>query len=204
MWDLSCPDWPERLRTGRSLIPDLPLITSEADLGLALFDEMQLPDVPGTPKLRTAAGPWFRDIARVAFGSWDPVNQIRHIRDIFTLAPKGSSKTSYSAALIVSAMLMNKRPNAEALFVAPTQKIADTAYDQAAGMIELSRDLKNRFRTKDHEKTIIDKVNGSEMAVKTFDLGIITGSILIFVLLDELHVLGRNVHTAKVLRGVNV
>ena len=31
-------DWASRLRDGRSLIPDLPLVESEADLGLAIFD----------------------------------------------------------------------------------------------------------------------------------------------------------------------
>ena len=65
--------------------------------------QLQLPDVPGTPKLRTASGQWFRDIVRAAFGSWDPVNRVRYIRDIFALAPKGSSKTSYSAGLMITA-----------------------------------------------------------------------------------------------------
>jgi phage terminase large subunit-like protein len=54
MWDLSCPDWAERLQKGRSLIPDLPLIETEAQLGLQFFDELRLPDVPSRPKLRTA------------------------------------------------------------------------------------------------------------------------------------------------------
>jgi phage terminase large subunit-like protein len=202
MWDLSCVDWEDRIREGRSLIPDLPLNAGEAELGLAFFDEMKLSDVPETPRLGDAAGQWFRDIVRSAFGSWDPAARVRHIRDILTLAPKGQSKTSYSAGLMLAVMLMNKRPNAEALFVAPTQKISDTAYDQAAGMIELSPDLKRRFRTRDHEKTIEDLVNHSEMKVKTFDLNILTGSILIFVLLDELHLLGKNAHTTKVLRQI--
>jgi len=55
MWDLSCPDWELRLREGRSLIPELPLIESEASLGLQIFDQMVLPDVPGKPKLSHAA-----------------------------------------------------------------------------------------------------------------------------------------------------
>jgi phage terminase large subunit-like protein len=202
MWDLSCPDWADRIREGRSLIPDLPLIKSEADIGLRFFDELQLPDVPDVPKLGDAAGPWFRDLVRVAFGSWDPVRRERYVRDILTLAPKGQSKTSYSAGLMIAVMLMNRRQMAEALFVGPTQAISDRAYDQAVGMIELSPDLKRRFRTRDHLKTIVDLVNKSEMKVKTFDLNILTGSILIFVLLDELHLLGRNVHTTKVLRQI--
>lgn len=205
MWDLSCVDWEERLRDGRSIIPDLPLIESEAEFGLSFFDQLRLPDVPGTPTLGApdfAAGEWFRNIVRTTFGSYDPASRTRYIRDILALAPKGSSKTSYSAGLMLSVMLMNKRPNAEALFVGPTQSISDRAYEQASGMIELSKDLKNRFDTKDHTKTIVDKVNGSEMKVKTFSLDILTGSILIFVLLDELHLLGRSAHTTKVLRQI--
>jgi phage terminase large subunit-like protein len=202
MWDLSCPNWETRLRDGRSLVPDLPLIESEARAGLQFFDELQLPDVPGLPKLRDTAGEWFRDIVRAAFGSWDQAAQVRHIRDIFTLAPKGSSKTSYSAGLMISAMLMNRRPRAEMLFVGPMQAISDRAYDQAVGMIEASAALKRRFRTRDHIKTIEDLANHSEMKVKTFDLNILTGSILTLVLLDELHLLGRNSHTTKVLRQI--
>jgi len=205
MWDLSCSDWEQRIREGRSLLPDLPLFETEADFGLRFFDQFQLPDVTELPKLGApdfAAGQWFRDIVRATFGSWDPVTRMNFIRDIFVMAPKGSSKTSYSAGLMLSVMLMNKRPNAEALFVAPMQSISDRAFDQAAGMIELSKDLKRRFRATSHNKTIVDLVNKSEMRVKTFDLNILTGSILIFVLLDELHLLGRNPHTAKVLRQI--
>jgi phage terminase large subunit-like protein len=103
---------------------------------------------------------------------------------------------------MISARLMNRRPRAEMLFVGPTQAISDRAYDQAVGMIEESPDLKRRFRTRDHVKTIEDLLNHSEMKVKTFDLNILTGSILVLVLLDELHLLGRNPHTTKVLRQI--
>jgi phage terminase large subunit-like protein len=99
MWDLSCVDWQDRLREGRSLVPDLRLIESKAEMGLAIFDELQLPDVPGLPRLGDAAGQWFRDIVRAAFVSWDPVAQVRYIRDILALAAKGSPKTSYAAGL---------------------------------------------------------------------------------------------------------
>ncbi len=202
MWDLSCPDWATRIREGRSLIPELPLIETEARTGLQFFDELQLPDVPGLPKMRDAAGPWFHDFVRVFFGSWDPVTRIRHIRDFFAMLPKGQSKTTYSAGLLIAGMLMNRRPRAEALFVAPTQAIADNAYDKAVGMIEASADLKRRFYPRDHVKTIEDLVNHSELRVKTFDVKILTGTILIMALVDELHLLGRNPHTSKVLRQI--
>jgi phage terminase large subunit-like protein len=202
MWDLSCPDWPERIRANRSLIPDRPLIEHEAEMGLGFFDEMCLPDVPGQPPMRTAAGQWFRDIVRVAFSSWDPVSQIRYIRDIFAMLPKGQSKTTYSAGLLLTAMLMSKRKYSEALFVGPTQAIADNAYGKAVGMIESSAAMKCRFKTRDHIKTIEDLVTHNELKVKTFDVNILTGTILFIALLDELHLLGRNPHTTKVVRQI--
>lgn len=204
MWDLSCPDWEDRIREGRSLIPDLPLNHGEAQMGLAMFDELRLPDVPGLPKMRDACGPWFRDIVRVAFGSWFPTLQQRFIRDILAMLPKGQSKTTYCAGLLLIIMLMNMRPRAEALFVAPTQAIAENAYEKAVGMIEASEDLKRRFQPRDHLKTIVDRRpdNQSELKVRTFDVNILTGSILIAAMVDELHLLGRNQHTPKVLRQI--
>jgi phage terminase large subunit-like protein len=202
MWDLSCPDWEDRIREGRSLIPELPLNVAEADLGLAMFDELRLPDVPGTPKMRDACGQWFRDLVRVAFGSWFPELQQRFIRDILALLPKGQSKTTYIAGLLLTGLLMNKRPRAEALFIGPTQAIAENAYDKAVGMIELSADLKRRFRTRDHVKTIEDLVTHTELKIKTFDVNILTGTILILAVLEEIHLLGRNPHATKVLRQI--
>ena len=202
MWDLSCPDWETRLLQGRSLIPDLPLIEAEADMALQMFDELQLPDQPDTPYLRDATGQWFRDIVRVAFGSWNPQLRLRFIRDILAMLPKGSSKTTYSAGFCLTCLLMNRRPRAEALFVAPSHAIAETAYDKAVGMIDLNPSLKKRFRPRDHIKTIEDLQNGTELKIKTFDVNILTGTILIMVLLDELHLLGGNVHAAKVLRQI--
>lgn len=70
-WDTSCPDWEDRIRRGASLMPDLPLFQAEADMGLAFYDEMRLPDVPGNPRLGDASGQWFRDLVRSVFGSWD-------------------------------------------------------------------------------------------------------------------------------------
>lgn len=202
-WDLSCVDWEDRIREGRSLMPSLPLFAEEADMAQGFYDEMQLPDVPGKPKMRTASGQWFREIVRAAFGSWDPIGQVRYIRDILAMVPKGSSKTTNSAALLLVAMLMNYRPRGKALFVGPTQAVATRAFEQAVGMIEESPDLKRRFRPHDHEMMIEDLVTKAEGSVKTFDVNILTGAMgLFFVLLDEIHLLGNNPKGAKVLRQI--
>lgn len=202
MWDLSCPDWESRIRDGRSLVPELPLNETEAAMGLAFFDQLPLPDGLDEISLGKAAGPWFRDMVRAVFGSWDPETRKRSIRDFFVMAPKGSSKTTYSAGLLLTAMLMNRRKNVDALFIGPTQAISDRAYDQAAAMVRKSPALRRRFKCIDHQKTIRDLDMNAELKVKTFALDVLTGAIVFFVLLDELHVLGGNSNTTKVLRQI--
>jgi phage terminase large subunit-like protein len=202
MWDLSLPDWEGRIREGRSLVPDLSLNETEAAMGLAFFDQLPLPDGLDEMTLGDASGPWFRDLVRAVFGSWDPDTRLRAIRDFFVLAPKGQSKTTYSAGLMLAAMLMNRRRNVDALFIGPTQAISDRAYDQAAAMVRKSPALRRRFKCIDHQKTIRDLDMNAELKVKTFALDILTGAIVFFVLLDELHVLGTNPNTTKVLRQI--
>lgn len=201
-WDLSCRDWEERIRQRARLCPDLPLFEEEARAAVEFFDSMTLPDVPGRPFLREACGDWFRDVVRAVFGSRDPATNVRLIREFFVLVGKGNSKTTYSAALILVALLMNVRPRAEFLFVGPTQAISDIAFDAAKGMVENDPDLLARFHVREHRKEIKDRVTGARVRVKTFDLKILTGPKPVGVLIDELHLLGKNPHTTKVLRQI--
>lgn len=202
MWDLSCIDWEERIRSGRSLIPELPLFAGEAAEGLAIFDRLRLPDVPGLPRMAEACGEWFRDLVRVVFGSLDPATRQRMVREIFLMAPKGQSKTTYDAGLMLTALVMNDRPRAKMLFVAPTQAISERSFDQAAGMIEADRALQKLFKVKDHLKEIEHRDNHATLNVKTFAADILTGSMPVMVMLDELHLLSHNPHAAKVIRQI--
>lgn len=202
MWDLSCRDWETRLRDGRPLMPELPLYRAEADMAVRLFNALRLPDVPGLPMMRDAAGDWFRDIVAAVFGSVDPETRERWIREFFVLVGKGNSKTTNSAGLMLVAMLMIPRPRAEYLFVGPTQAISDLAFAQAVGMIEADPVLKKRFHIRDHVKEIVDRVRKSKLKVKTFDLNILTGPRPVGVLIDELHLLGKHPATAKVLAQI--
>jgi phage terminase large subunit-like protein len=201
-WNLACPDWRVRLREGRSLVPDLSLFAAEAQAAVEFFDTLRLPDVPGKPQLREAAGPWFRDIVRALFGSRDPATNVRHIREIFALVGKGNSKTSYGAGLMVVALLMNERPKGTFLLVAPTQGTANLAFDTAVGMIQADPELDKRFHVRDHVKMIVDRLNGASLQVKTFGLEVLTGPKPVGVLVDELHLLGRSAHTSKVMRQI--
>ncbi|HEX6991916.1 MAG TPA: hypothetical protein VF151_08515, partial [Gemmatimonadales bacterium] len=91
-WNTACPDWTDRIRAGKPLIPPLPLIEEEARKAVAIFNALRLPDVPGQPLLADAAGEWQRDLVRAIFGSFDPETSTRHIREFFCMVPKKSSK----------------------------------------------------------------------------------------------------------------
>jgi phage terminase large subunit-like protein len=110
MADFSCavPDWRERIAACRSLIPDLPLFEPNASRAVEIFNSLHLPDVPGRPLLRDAAGEWQRDLVRAIFGSFDDKENKREIREFFCMVPKKSSKTTGGAAIMLTALLMNR------------------------------------------------------------------------------------------------
>jgi phage terminase large subunit-like protein len=193
-WSLAVPDWRERVRTGRSLLPALPMLNcSQADRAIAIFNKLRLPDVVGTPALATAGGDWFREIVGALHGSFDPLTRERMIREVFLLAPKKSSKTSYAAALMVTTLLMNERPRAEFLLVAPTVSLAQIAFSQALGMIDKDQDgfLRKRLHVQEHLRKITDRRTKATLEIKAFDTTVLTGVKPTGVLLDELHEIAK-------------
>jgi phage terminase large subunit-like protein len=198
----ACPDWVERLSTGRSLIPDGLrdlLDHGEAERAVAIFNKLRLPDVPGQPLLADAAGEWQRDIVRVLFGTVDAETRIRILREIFALVPKKNAKTTGGAAIMVTALLMNERPRAEFVLVGPTQEVADTAFQQAAGMIDADPFLFKRFHVAEHTKTITDRLTKARLKIKTFDMKVATGSKPAGILLDELHLMATMSDASRVI-----
>lgn len=198
MWNTACPDWEERLLAGRSLVPDLPLFASERDRALRVFNRLRLADVVGQPRMEEAAGDWFRDIVAALFGSLDPETGRRMIQEAFLLVPKGNSKTTYAASTMLTAIIVNKRPAAEFVLVAPTINIAARAYNQAKGAIRADPALAKVFHTQDHIQTITHRGNDSTLSIKAADTDVITGSIATGTLIDETHVFAKKSKAAEV------
>ena len=138
-----------------------------------------------------AAGAWQRDLVGALFGAYDAATDIRHVREFFCLVPKKSSKTTTGAAIMITALLMNRRPRAEFLLVAPTQEVADLAFRQAAGMVEADPVLAAKFHVVEHIKRITYRPSKAFLKVKSFDPKVVTGSKPSGVLLDELHVIAE-------------
>lgn len=204
MWDTSCRDWEDRLLQRRSLVPELPLFTKPRDHALRVFNRLRLSDVIGKPRLATAAGDWYRDIVAALFGSLDPETQIRMIQEVFLLVPKGNSKTTYAATTMLTAVIVNRRPAAEFVLVAPTIKIADRAYAAASGAIKADPELAKVFHCQDYQRLITHRGNDSFLTIKAADTQVVTGSMATGTLIDETHEFATNARAADVfveLRG---
>ncbi|MEY8117637.1 terminase large subunit [Falsihalocynthiibacter sp. BN13B15] len=198
-FSFACLDWEEKLKAGETPICALPIDTRKADQAEAIFNSLRLPDVIGQPTMAQAGGQWFRDIVRAAFGAYVEGTSERLIGELFVLVPKKNSKTTNSAALGITALVLNLVPNAVMLIVGPSLEVADTCFSQAIGMIEADETLKALFQVRGHIKTIEHRITGAVLKIKTFDMKVMTGAIPILVILDELHIMAKNHYAKKVL-----
>lgn len=197
--DLSCSDWVEKLKAGETPIPTLDLDQQTADVAVRIFDQLRLPDVEDQPRLGEVGADWFRDILRAIFGCIDPKTRIRRISELFLLIPKKNSKTTNSAALGLIAIMVNTVPNAKMVIIGPTQGVSDTCFGQVRGMIEADPQLTKLFHVQEHVKKVTYIPTGAQLAVKSFDMNVVTGGIPVFAIIDELHLMSSRSYAKKVI-----
>ena len=198
----ACPDWWERIQAGHMPMADVPLNAARAAKALAFFNRLRLPDVPGTPTLEEACGDWFREILCAFLASEDPETRQRLVWELLCMVPKKNSKTTYVAALGLTALFMEEAPNRQMLIVAPSQNISERCFDQAQGMIRLDERLKAIFVVQDHLKCITRRKTGTQLDVKSFDTSIVTGEIPVLTIIDEVHELGKKSKAAAVMQQI--
>ncbi len=181
---------------------EVPLNREKAAKATAFFNRLRLPDVPGNPPLADACGEWFRDILCAFLASEDQDTGLRLVWELLCMVPKKNSKTTYVAALGLTALFMEEAPNRQMLLVAPSQNISERCFDQAQGMIRLDPKLREIFKVQDHVKCITRSKTGTQLNVKTFDTSIVTGEIPILTIIDELHELGKKAKAAAVMQQI--
>ncbi len=198
----ACPDWWEKLEAGETPMADVPLNKQRAAKALAFFNRLRLPDIPGNPPLAEACGDWFRNILCAFLASEDPETQRRLVWELLCMVPKKNSKTTYVAALGLTALFMEEAPNRQMLIVAPSQNISERCFEQAQGMIRIDPKLSDVFKVQDHLKCITRTKTGTKLNVKTFDTSIVTGEIPVLTIIDELHELGKNAKATRVMQQI--
>jgi phage terminase large subunit-like protein len=203
-WSTALPDWEHRILTGRTLVPELPLFASEAERALRIFKRLRIPDVIGQPTMAEACGEWFFPIVAAIFGSYDPETHKRMIQEYFLLIPKKNSKSSNGGAVMLTAAIMNRRPEAEFQFIAPTMLVANIAFKQAVGTIKLDSELDKVFQVQRHLRTITHRITGATLQIKAADTDVITGGKAVGTMVDETHVFSKKANAADIfleLRG---
>ncbi|OLP56661.1 terminase [Rhizobium rhizosphaerae] len=198
----ACPDWWEKLQAGETPMAAVPLNEAKARKALAFFNRLRLPDVPGNPPMSEACGDWFRDILCAFLASEDPDTRRRLVWELLCMVPKKNSKTTYVAALGLTALFMEEAPNRQMLIVAPSQNISERCFEQAQGMIRLDPKLVEIFKLQDHIKCITREKTGTKLNVKTFDTSIVTGEIPVLTIIDELHEIGKNAKATRVMQQI--
>lgn len=199
-WSTACPDWERRIKAGESLIPFDPLFPDQAEQNLAVFNELRVMDVAGSPKMGEICRPWLTDYASHVFGSYDAETGVRMIKEFFLLISKKNSKSTTAAEIVLTLLIKNWRSSAEFLILAPTKEVADNSFYPARDSIRADPELEKILHIQPHTKTITHRITGSTLKVVAADNETVSGKKATVVLIDELWLFGKKNNAENMLR----
>lgn len=196
----SCTDWETRIVARESLITCPPLFPSEAEAGLEIMKQLRIVDAAGSPTVGEACAPWVFDFASAFFGSYDPETGRRQIQDFFMCLSKKNSKSTIAAAIMLTVLIRNWRQSAQFLILSPTQEVSMNAFAPCRDMVKHDEELSEILHVQEHLKTITHRGTGATLKIVTADQNTVGGVKGVGILVDELHLLGKNPHAANMLR----
>ena len=198
-WSTACPDWSERLKTGRSIIPP-PIFPEQAEQALTIFKELKIVDAPGSPTFGEACAPWVFDLVASIFGAYDAESGRRLITEWFICLPKKNSKSTIAAGIMMTALVMNWRQSGEYTVLAPTVEVAGNAFSPARDMVAKDDDLDALMHVQSHVKTITHRETNATLKVVAADSNTVGGKKSIGTLVDELWLFGKMASAENMLR----
>ena len=196
-WTTSCPDWERRIVAGESLIVSPPLFPSVADEAWAICSQFRLVDLGGVT-IGEVARPWLRDLVRTIFGAESPEGR-RLINEYFLMVSKKNAKSTIAAAIMLTALLMNWRDEAELLILSPTLEVANNSYKPISAFIKADEELSDMLKVQDYHRLVTHKDTGAFLKVVAADEATVTGKKAGFVFVDELHEFGKKGRASNML-----
>jgi phage terminase large subunit-like protein len=198
-WTTATPDWEDRIIKGDSLIPFTPLFPDSAAAALQVLHLLRIVDAPGSPTIGEACEPWTDDLAGAIFGAYNPDDGVQMIKEFFLLIAKKNSKSTFAAAIMLTVLIQNWRQSAEFIILAPTKEVADNAYAPARDMVKADPELESMMQVQDHLRTITHLATGATLKVVAADTNTVGGKKAAVVLIDEIHLFGKNPNAEKML-----
>jgi len=199
-WKTSCEDWERRIIAGESLITSSPLFPISAEAGLSVFKSLHLKDVMGCPTYGEVGRKWQFDFVSSIFGSYDPVNKRRLIREFLLLVSKKNDKSGGAAGIMMTALILNDRESAEFLILAPTVEIANNSFNPARDMVKSDEELSDLFLVQEHYRQITHRNTGATLKVVAADSDTVGGIKGTGILIEELWLFGKRSNALNMLR----
>ena len=199
-WTTALPDWEERIVKVESLVPCKPLYPKTGVNALLKFKQLVIQDMIDSPTFGEVSRQWVFDFVVSIFGAYDEESKRQKITEFFLLISKKNTKSTLAAGIMMTALLINRRPSASLIILAPTKEVADNSFIPIRDMIKTNERYRVRFNVSEHTRTITDLSNNATLKVIAAESDTLAGVKASFILIDELWLFGKRVKAESVLR----